>query len=77
MTASELALLKASIDQIVTIETTQHGPHLARILFVFDEEDTPDVFYLEMEPGPTGELQQKGQAGYSVLLCDVIRVKPA
>jgi len=77
MTESELTFLKANIDQVVTIETTQHGPHRARILFVFDEGESPDVFYLEMEPGSSGELQQKGQTGYSVLLSEVISVKPA
>ena len=75
MTEPELALLKSSIDKIVTLETTVHGRHLARILFVFDEGETPDVFYLEMEPGANGTLQQKRE--HSVLLSDVLSVRPA
>ena len=75
MTEPELALLKSSIDKIVTLETTGHGSHLARILFVFDEGDTPDVFYLEMEPDANGALQQKRE--HSVLLSDILSVRSA
>jgi hypothetical protein len=77
MSETELALLKASIDRVVTLETALHGPHLAQILFVFAEEDTPDVFYLEMEPGPDGELRQKDNRGRSVLLSDIVAVRTA
>ena len=54
MTAEHLDLLKASIDQVVVLETAQGKHFLARILFVFDEGDTPDTFFVEVEAGPDG-----------------------
>ncbi len=74
MTETELALLKASIDQVVALETKQRDRHLARILFVFDEGETPDLFYLEVETGPDGSYIQKGSAGHSLLLSDILTV---
>jgi hypothetical protein len=74
MTSEDLALLKSSIDAVVTLETVQGERILAQILFVFDAEDTPDVFYLEVEPGPDGNFVPKGSAGYSTLLADIVAV---
>jgi hypothetical protein len=74
MTGEHLTLLKSSIDQVVTIETSDGDRHLAQILFVFDEGDTPDVFYLKVEPGPSGTFSPQGSAGYSVLLSDIAAV---
>jgi hypothetical protein len=76
MTNEHLTLLKSSIDQVVTIETSDGDRHLAQILFVFDEGDTPDVFYLKVEPGPDGTFTPQGSAGYSVLLSDIAAVHP-
>jgi hypothetical protein len=76
MTDTELSLLKASIDQVVDLETTAGERHLAQILFVFDEEDTPDVFYLEVVPGPDGGFVTQGGTGHSVLLSDIAAVRP-
>jgi len=74
MTADELALLKSHIDEVVVRETVQ-GEHIfAKPLVVFDEGDTPDVFYLEVEPGPDDTYIEKGTAGYSVLLSDIVAV---
>jgi hypothetical protein len=56
------------------------GEHIfAKPLVVFDEGETPDAFYLEVEPGPGGTYIEKGTAGYSVLLSDilVVRLPPA
>ncbi len=47
MTDEHLALLKSSIDEIVTIETTDGEQHLAQILFVFDEGETPGLLLPE------------------------------
>jgi hypothetical protein len=74
MTADDLALLKSRIDEVVVLETVQ-GEHIfAKPLVVFDEGDTPDVFYLEVEPGPDDTYIGKGTAGYSVLLSDIVAV---
>jgi hypothetical protein len=76
MTDTELSLLKASIDQVVDLETTSGDLHLAQILFVFDEGETPDVFYLKVEPGPDGEFVAQGTTGHSLLLSDIAAVRP-
>jgi hypothetical protein len=76
VTGEHLAFLKSSTDQVVTIETSDGERHLAQILFVFDEGDTPDVFYLKVEPGPDGTFTPQGSAGYSVLLADIAAVHP-
>jgi hypothetical protein len=76
MTDEHLTLLKSSIDQVVDLETTADGRHLAQILFVFDEGETPDVFYLKVAPGPDGTLVPQGSTGHSVLLADIAAVRP-
>jgi hypothetical protein len=76
MTEAELTLLKSSVDQIVEVQTSSGDRHLAQILFVFDEGETPDVFYLKVAPGPEGELVAEGSAGCSVLLSDIAAVRP-
>jgi hypothetical protein len=76
MTDSDSTLLKNSIDQVVDLELSDGGRHLAQILFVFDEGDTPDVFYLKVSPGPDGSIVPEGSAGHSVLLADIAAVRP-
>ena len=76
MTGEHLTLLKSSIDQVVTIETSDGDRHLAQILFVFDEGETPDVFYLKVSPGPDGTFVPEGSTGHSVLLADIAAVHP-
>ena len=76
MTGEHLTLLKSSIDQVVTIETSDGDRHLAQILFVFDEGDTPDVFYLKVSPGPDGTFVPQESTGHSVLLADIAAVHP-
>jgi hypothetical protein len=76
MTETELNLLKASVDQVVEIEMTTGDRHLAQILFVFDEGETPDVFYLKVVAGPDGEFVTQGSTGHSVLLADIAAVRP-
>ena len=74
MTDEQLVLLKASIDQVVQVETTDGDRHLAQILFVFDEGDTPDVFYLKVSPVPNGSFVPEESTGHSVLLSDIAAV---
>jgi hypothetical protein len=76
MTDEHLDLLKSSIDKVVLIETSEGDRHPAQILFVFDEGETPDVFYLKVEPGPDGLWIPQGGAGHSVLLSDIAGVHP-
>jgi hypothetical protein len=76
MTNTELSLLKTSIDQIVDLETTGGERHLARVLFVFDEGETPDVFYLKVARGPDGGYVAEGSTGHSVLLSEIAAVRP-
>jgi hypothetical protein len=73
MTDEQLTLLKSSIDEVVTVETKDGDRHLAQILFVFDEGDTPDVFYLKVSAGPDGTFKPQG-TGHSVLLSDIAAV---
>ena len=76
MTDEHLALLKNSIDQVVDLEFSDGDRHLAQILFVFDEGDTPDVFYLKVSPGPDGAFIPQESTGHSVLLADIAAVRP-
>jgi hypothetical protein len=76
LTDQHLALLKASIDQVVVIEANDGERILAQILFVFDGEDTPDVFYLKVESGLNGTFVPQGSGGYSVLLSDIAAIHP-
>jgi hypothetical protein len=76
VTDEHLTLLKSSIDQVVDLETTGGDRHLAQILFVFDEGDTPDVFYLKVSPGPDETFVPEGSTGHSVLLADIAAVHP-
>ncbi|MBB5345570.1 hypothetical protein [Tunturibacter empetritectus] len=74
MTSEDLALLKSSIDLVVTLEMADGERFLAQILFVFESENTPDVFYLKVEPGPNGNFVPLGSGGYSTLLSDIAAV---
>jgi hypothetical protein len=76
VTDTELSLLKSSIDQVVDLETSGGERLLAQVLFVFDEGETPDVFYLKVAPGPHGEFVAQGSTGHSLLLSDVAAVRP-
>jgi hypothetical protein len=76
MTDTERAALQSQIDQVVVLETVQGVHLLAKILFVFDEGDTPDLFCVEVEPGPSGDYIEKATTGHSILLSDIASVKP-
>jgi hypothetical protein len=76
VTDEHLTLLKSSIDQVVVIEANDGERTLAQILFVYDGEDTPDVFYLKVEPGPDGTFVPQGSGGCSALLSDIAAIHP-
>jgi hypothetical protein len=75
MTGEDLALLKSSIDLVVTLETVEGERFLAQILFIFEGEETPDVFYLKVEPDPQGNFVPIGSGGHSTLLSDIASVR--
>ena len=74
MTDEQLHLLKASVDRVVALELTDGERHLAQVLFVFDEGETPDCFYLRVERGANGGFVQQGSGGFSLLLADIAGV---
>jgi hypothetical protein len=76
MTNEHLAFLKKSIDKVVDLETTAGDRHLAEILFVFDEGETPDVFYLKVFARPDRTFVPEGGSGHSILLADIAAVRP-
>jgi hypothetical protein len=76
VTDEHLTLLRSSIDQVVELEFSDGNCHLAQILFVFDEGDTPDVFYLKVSPGPDETFIAQESSGHSVLLADIAAVRP-
>jgi len=76
MTEGERTFLKSQIDKVVALETVQGDRLLAQILVVFDEGETPDLFCLEVEPGPEGTYIQKGTSGHSILLSDILTAQP-
>jgi hypothetical protein len=76
VTDEHLTLLRSSIDQVVDLEFIDGSRHLAQILFVFDEGDTPDVFYLKVSPGPDGTVIAQESTGHSVLFADISAVRP-
>ena len=76
MTDTERAFLKSQIDGVVVLETIQGDRLLAKILFIFDEGETPDLFCLEVEPTPDGSYIEKGTTGHSILLSDILTAQP-
>jgi len=77
MTEADLPFLKSHIDKPVILETTQGDRLLARVLFIFDEGDTPDLFCLPLELGPDRTYVQKSPNGLSILLADITAAHPA
>lgn len=75
MTEAERALLPSLVEKVVRLETLQGDRLLVKILFVFDEGETPDLFCVEVEPGPQGAWVEKAAAGHSILLADIASVK--
>jgi hypothetical protein len=76
VTDEHLNLLRSSIDRVVELEFSDGNHHLAQILFVFDEGDTPDVFYLKVSPGADGTFIPQESTGHSVLLAEIVAVRP-
>lgn len=45
MTEADLTLLKNSVNKIVSIETLSGESLVVKVLSVFHDDDSPDVFY--------------------------------
>ena len=78
MTPAERAALPLLPDKVVHLETVQGEKLVAKVLFVFDEGETPDLFCVEVERGAEGKWIEKPEAGHSILLSEVgsVRVEP-
>ena len=74
MTPEHLALLNASIDQTIEIETLDGTRFLATPLFVYEGEDNPDVFFLPVERAAEGAFKT-AETGQSILLEDIQAVR--
>lgn len=75
MTPSERAGLPSLVEKIVHLDTVQGDKLVAKLLFVFDEGETPDLFCVEVEQGAEGAWIEKPEAGHSILLSDVASVR--
>ena len=75
MTSAERAELPLLAEKVVHLETVQGDRFVAKLLFVFDEGETPDLFCVEAERGPEGTWIEKPGAGHSILLSDVVSVR--
>lgn len=74
MTPDDLALLKASEDQILAVELTSGEQFFAEIVMVVDEPPTPDVFLLRLNRAPDGAFEPTSTTGESHLLADIRRI---
>ena len=80
MTDEQRDLLKASVDKVVEVETVDGDRHLVQVLFVFDEGETPDVFYLKGSVGPDGSFAPDsgaGELGAAIGYCGRLFLPPA
>ncbi len=74
MTAEDLAVLKASEDQILAVELTSGEQFFAEIVMVVDEPPTPDCFLLRLDREPDGVFVATSSSGESILLEEIARV---
>ena len=72
MTNAELEFLKANVDRQVEIDTKDGERLRIKVLFVFDQESDPDVFFdvLSLETDSTPGSKPVG--GYSLPLADIL-----
>jgi len=73
MTEADIQCLKENVDKAVAIETTYGECLIAKIIFVFDQEDQPDVFYDLVSTNKPGFKQG---ASYALRFEDIVSVKP-
>jgi len=74
MTNADLECLKANVDRYVEIDT-KDGEHLViKVIYVFDQESDPDVFF-DLAPQNVDAISTKPTSGYSLPLADIIAVR--
>jgi len=77
MTEADLRCLKSNIDRPVEMETSSGECLTAKILWVFDEEDNPEVFYeLIHSSAPDSYARHPAAGGFSLPLTEIVSVKP-
>jgi hypothetical protein len=77
MTEADLACLKSRIDQTVEIQTVSGEQLIARVIWVFDGEDNPDLFYdLVSTSNPESYPRLSEACGYALPLKEIVSVKP-
>ena len=76
MTDADLACLKSNVNKLVEIDTTDGEHFVAKVLWVFDSETEPDVFYdLISTNKPERYVRRDENVGYSMLLAQIASVK--
>jgi hypothetical protein len=71
MNETDRTFLKTQLDQVVALEMLQGDQLLVQLLFIFDEEPTPDLFCLEVTANPDGTYTPKNTTGLSILFSDI------
>ena len=74
MTNSDLECLKANIDHVVEIETREGEHFLAKVVWVFDQESGPDLFYLDVTANPRMQDSEHSH-GCSIQLDEIAAVR--
>ena len=77
MIAEELGLLKSNIDKAVRMQTRDGEDLVVKVIWVFDEESDPDLFYeLISTSRPERYVQRDNVGGYSIPLEEIASVSP-
>ncbi|MGP8174221.1 MAG: hypothetical protein ACLP7O_06690 [Terracidiphilus sp.] len=74
MNQSDLECLKANVDQIVEIETRKGEHLLIKVLYVFDQESDPDVFFYDVTSDPLKQDSEQSE-GYGLPLQEIVSVR--
>jgi hypothetical protein len=73
---TDLRVLKANVDKIVRVFTTDGEEMIVRVISVFDEESEPDMFYeLVSTSHPERYAKRKHVGGFSIPLREISSVK--
>ncbi len=74
MNHGDLERLKSHVDQIVEIETRKGERLLINVIFVFDQESDPDVFFYDVTANPQ-QNDLARTAGYRLSLEEIVAVR--
>jgi len=73
MTQSDIEFLKTNIDKIVEIETLKGERLPIKVIFVFDQESDPDIFFWDVTSDPLKPTSEHAK-GYGLPLEQIISV---